>query len=372
MASMQENSDPTTAAPRFSPWRWLAWGAAILAGILVASAALDRYRMEKLRAEVESRGGRLEGQLIYPGWYKWLLAKAPQGWARQTVLKLSGNFRRIVTVNVPPGSALPPHFISRLTRFQSLVNLRLPGCHLTDSDLDGLSKFSELRILVLRDNPVSDRGFTRWDKLQSLTIIDFKGTRIGDEFMGHVARLPKLAYLDLTNSSVTDAGLRAIGSHPLRTLFLSGTQVSDSGLNELAPLPHLSQLTLDNCPITDTGLAAIDDHRFPLLVSLTISGTQVTAEGVSRLRLGHLQRYSFPAVAMTDEDWRELAGLKKLDYVTWGDVELRRCEVFPVGGRGRRTRLDAFRTQTSIRDGRRVRVISEIFPKPAVVRPDEF
>ena len=370
---MPDNSDQSNAASRFSPWRWLAWGAAILAGILVASAALDRYRMEKLRAEVESRGGRLEGQLIYPGWYKWLLAKAPQGWARQTVLKLSGNFRRIVTVNVPPGSALPPHFISRLTRFQSLGKLILPGCHLTDSDLDGLSKFSELRILVLRDNPVSDRGFTHWDKLQLLRTIDLQGTRFGDECLSQIVWLPNLSYLDLTNSSVTDAGLRIMGSHPtLRTLFLSGTQVSDGGLNKLATQPQLSQLSLDNCPITDAGLAAIDDRRFPLLVSLDISGTQVTAEGVSRLRLGRLLRYSFPAVSMNDENWHELAGLKKLDYVTWGDVDLRRCEVFPAGGRGRRTRLDAFRTVTITRNGRRMPASGEIFPKSAAVPPGEF
>ena len=68
---------------------------------------------------------------------------------------------------------------------------------------------------------------------------------------------------------------------------------------------------------------------------------------------------------MTDEHWRDLAGLKKLNYVAWGDNTLQRVEVVIVLGGGRRTRLDEFLMIFAIRNGRR-QVVSfeqQRFPK---------
>ena len=369
---MPQDDHENPAEPRFSLWRWIAWTAALLVGLWVALTAVDRHQMEKLRTEVESRGGWLQGRNLYPGWYTSLLTKAPNGWPKQAVQKLSGCFLRVVEVRLPPETALPQDFILRLSRFQRVTHLELPYCHLTDADLDGLSKFKELQYLNLSGNDVTDAGLAHLDELPDLRYLIFQRTRVGDGVLFQASRLPNLSCLNVGETSITDAGLRTLATLPnLTALYLGSDQISDTGLASVAPQPSLTQLGLRGSQITDKGLNTIDDVHFPALRHLDIAETQVTAEGVSRLRLSELRGLSFPNVTMTDEHWRDLVGLKTLDYASWGDVELRRREHF-WGGGGRRIRIDSFRTVTTIRDGHRVPVIPQIFPRSAATPPGEF
>ncbi len=353
---MSQDSHEPIAARVFSPWKWIAWTVAILVGLWVAITAVDRHQMEKLRTEVESRGGRLEGQEFPPAWYHWLETKAPTDWLRQAVLRLKGNFRRVVSVHVPPGSLLPSQFFSRLSRFQKINWIELPSCQLSDQDFEGLTKFTELGYLDLRGNPVTDKGLAQLSELSSLQVLLLDETHAGDQVLQQAFNMPKLTTLLMSKTKVTDAGLKELGSHAaaarptLKVLFLNGTQISDEGLNSLLTQPSLTHFSLSGCEITDRGLGAIDDVRFPLLTALDVGETKVTGDGISKLRLDHLQSLSFPDVAMTDEHWRGLTGLKKLDYVTWGDVSLRRVEVFHATGK--RTRLDTFKA-TGVRSGAR-------------------
>ena len=295
-------------------WKWIAWCAVLLIGHWGAVTAVDRHQMERLLTEVESRGGRLEGSVSRPpGWYLWLVDHAPNDWLEEFVLKFYGNFRRVVAVRVPPGTTLPPQFISRLTRFRQITVIELPDCHLTDFDLKGLSKFTELKSLNLQRNPVTDKGLGLLSELSSLEIILLNDTRVGDLVLEQTLSLPKLNTLDLSRPNVTDAGLRS-----------------------LRPQPTLLGLTFKGCAITDRGLDEFDDAHFPNLRSLNVSETQVTADAVSRLRLGNLQSLSFPNFSMTDDHWRELLEMKSLFYLTWGDVWLHRSEtslVSPLGTR---------------------------------------
>ncbi len=314
-------------AHSFSLWRWIAWTAALLMGLWVAVTAVDRYQMEKLRTEVESRGGRLEGKEIPPGWYLWLVDHAPNEWLELFVLKFYGNFRRVVAVRVPPGNSLPPQFISRLTRFRQITVIELPNCQLTDPDLEGLSKFTELSFLNLQGNPVSDKGLAPLSKFSSLEVVLLNDTRAGDQVLRQSLSLPKLNTLDLSRTNVTDAGL-----------------------SSLRPQPALIGLVFIGCAITDRGLDEFDDAHFPKLVSLHVSETHVTADGISRLRLGQLQSFSFPNVSMTDEHWRGLLEMKKLYYLGWGDVWLHRTAAPMARRLGSPT--DSFVVYSVLRDGR--------------------
>ena len=322
---MSQDSHESTAVRAFSPWKWIAWTAAILIGLWIATTAVHRHRMEKIRTEVESRGGRLEGNDFYPDWYDWLLTKAPNGWPKEAVLKLKGNFQRVVSVRLPPGVTPPHDLISRLAIFPRLEELVLRDCHLTDADLEGLSKLTALKLLALDGNPVSDRGLADLDKLVVLEYVYLHGTRAGDEVLRDASRIPKLDYLDLTNTDATDAGLSDLGSCPkLSTLMLDNTRVSDSGIASLAPQPSLLCFSLGGCSITDRGLGTIDDDHFPTLGVLNLEKTQVTADGVARLRLNRLGALIISNLPLADEHWRELARMKALFFVQWGEKLLGR------------------------------------------------
>ncbi len=324
---MPQDSHEPVAVPGSSLWKWIAWVAAILVGLWVTITAVDQHRMEQLRTEVESRGGRLDGMEFPPDWYLWLVDHAPTDWLELFALKFYGNFRRVVAVRVPPGTSLPPQFISRLTRFRHITVIDLPDCRLTDFDLEGLSKFTELKSLNLQRNPVTDKGFAPISKLSSLEIVLLNDTRVGDPVLRQTLCLPNLKKLDLSRTNVTDAGFSSLG-----------------------PQPAMTVLSFNGCAITDQGLGEFDDVHFPMLTSLNLSDSRVTSDGISRLRLGRLQSFSFPDVSMTDEHWRGLLEMKCLYYLNWGDMWLHRVTDLTVPRTG--SRQDSFVGYAILRDGR--------------------
>lgn len=342
---MPQDSNDAVAAPGISLWKLIAWTTAILVGLWVSITAVQRYRMEKLRTEVESRGGRLEGQVIQPRWYSWLATKVPNGWPRQTVLKFSDSFRRVVHVHLPEGSFLPPDFVSRLSIFRQVQQLDLPNCDLSDADLEKLSAFSELHHLNLNGNRVSDRGLAELDRLPFLRTLELGQTRVGDGVLHQVSSLKSLVSLNVSATLVTDDGLRAMGSPPsLRYLYLSGSRISDSGLSAMDAQPVLILLELTGCPISDQGLREINDSRFPSLQSLNVAETQVTADGIADMKLNGLRELkwlTFPHVRMMDHHWLSLATVKSLVRLNWGDVQLRREFIWLPASRSRMP-LDSF------------------------------
>lgn len=332
---MSHKSHEPLAEHGFSPWRWIAWTLALVLGLWVAIMAVHRHRMEKIRSEVESRGGRLEGEHFSPGWYEWLLAITPGGWPKEAVLKFKGNFQRVTIVHLPPATTPPHDLIARLNAFKQIRELSLPECQLTDDDLDGLSKLTSLRQLNLSGNAVTDRGLAQLANLSELRVLELFETRAAGHFLEHSSRWPELSSLRLSRSPVTGEGLARMGTLPnLRVLLLDHSHVSDLGLTSLAVQPELATLTLDASLITDQGLAAVDDRRFPKLQVLQVGQTAVTANGVSRLQSSGLARLMVPNLELSDEHWRELTRMKKLTLVRLDEVEYwRETKRGPTGGR---------------------------------------
>jgi hypothetical protein len=91
--------------------------------------------------------------------------------------------------------------------------------------------------------------------------VSFRGADIGDEQLASLSQsleqLPDLGMLDLTGTRVSDAGLAHIQSlSQLKVLDLSGTKVSDAGLERLRGL-GLSMLWLRQTEVTDEGVSKL-------------------------------------------------------------------------------------------------------------------
>jgi uncharacterized membrane protein len=109
------------------------------------------------------------------------------------------------------------------------------------------------------------------------------GKRFGDRELAQLAPIaPAVEWLDLGDTSVTDAGLVVLGAmHRLERLHLDELRVTDKGLARLSPLGQLRYLNLRGTLVTDKGLPAL--RTLPRLRSLYVWQTAVTPAAVQAL-----------------------------------------------------------------------------------------
>ncbi len=136
--------------------------------------------------------------------------------------------------------------------------------------------------------------------------------RACDADLEQIAALPRLAYLDLGRSQISDAGLvhfRGLGL--LEHLNLSGTQVSGDGLRHLT----CSSLDLSNTPVTDEGLVHL--KRMGKLVALDLSNTQITDAALEHIKgIPSLKRLKLRHTRVSHE------AVVELDNATGGRINL--------------------------------------------------
>jgi len=111
------------------------------------------------------------------------------------------------------------------------------------------------------------------------------GTRLDAPALAALAAAAaSIVDLNLADTALDDAGLKAIGALPAAThLRLARNRLTDLGVADLAALPALEHLNLyGNAGITDGGIAALAASR--TLRELFVWQTAVTAGGAARLR----------------------------------------------------------------------------------------
>ena len=110
------------------------------------------------------------------------------------------------------------------------------------------------------------------------------GGDIKDADLRHLGGLEKtLVWLNLSRTSVTDAGLSQLTAHTqLRRLNLAQTGIGDAGLRSLTPLKKLEYLNLYGTAVTDAGLVHL--RGLAALKKLYLWQTKVTDDGVAALK----------------------------------------------------------------------------------------
>ena len=113
--------------------------------------------------------------------------------------------------------------------------------------------------------------------------VRLQGTKVSDDDLGALGRLPALESLDLGDTAVTAAGLAHLtGLTNLRVLRVRKTRVDDAGLEHLKGMTKLSTLDLGWTRVTDAGLAHL--HGLAGLRFLDLAGTGASTGGVQALR----------------------------------------------------------------------------------------
>jgi len=177
---------------------------------------------------------------------------------------------------------------------------------------------------------------------RDLISIGIHGRSFGDESLARLVKTygDHLAYLEITNTGITDADLRHLAGLPyLRDLRIGNINprhavpgavlplntITDAGLVHLRGLTKLGVLDLGGLPVTDEGLDVLKD--LPNLGGLYLGRTKVRGTWLGRLKsLPGLAVVYLDGSAITDDGLSYLKGASNLQFLSLAGV--------PLTGRG--------------------------------------
>lgn len=157
----------------------------------------------------------------------------------------------------------------------------------------------------LRASWASDSDLATLASLPALTHLDLSETRITDHGLRQLKSAPGIADLNLRYAElITDQGISALKSWKhLARLNLEGTKITDSALQQLSSLSSLEVLNIGSVQVTDAGLEALTS--LVNLKELTLGGDKLTDTGLQSLR-------QLPGLRLLD-----LGGIQRSDSGPW-------------------------------------------------------
>jgi hypothetical protein len=140
-----------------------------------------------------------------------------------------------------------------LAKLKTLERVSFAGAKLTDKALAALSRVRTLKSIWLHKADVTALGIKMLNALPDLERLALQDIDAVDAALGDL-NLPKLRYLNLGLSDITDEGLGKLPVLPaLVEIFLSGPTVTDTGLKHLQKQPSLETIRLLGTKVTRTG-----------------------------------------------------------------------------------------------------------------------
>ncbi len=179
------------------------------------------------------------------------------------------NWPRIERLNLR-GTKVTDNTLSLFAGKESIVALDVGYAEVTDSGLQHLPKYSNLRELGLGGNKMTEVGLQVLRSLPNLTRLDLSGKQRTDSGLWFVG--------------ITDLGVEPVATlAALRELNLSGTPVSGRGIEKLRALKKLERLNLLACKrLGDDGAAHL--AALPALQWVELKDTGLSEKGFAALR----------------------------------------------------------------------------------------
>lgn len=207
---------------------------------------------------------------------------------------------------------------------ESVSEVRLTCCNVTDACLERLKGLARLRWLSLNGTNVTDADMAHLKGMTSLEGLSLYDTLVTDAGLQHLKGLPNLQSLNLTGTQPAmnrPGSARAYSSRgltrPNSPLRRPGTIVTDAGLEHIKELIGLQCLSLENTQVTDTGLRHLAGLKN--LGTLDLRGTDVTDAGLEHLkRLARLQDLLLSNTKVTDAGLEHLKGMTSLQWLAVG------------------------------------------------------
>ena len=201
------------------------------------------------------------------------------------------------------GVALDTADLSVISSLESIVDLELSDCGLTDESMASIAAMTWLQAINLTDNALSDDGITKLVGLPSLTSVNLRETGLTEVGLKSLQKLPMLVELDV-----------------------SETDISQQGFEEIIGIESLQRLKAEGLDLTASEIAALS--RLPALVELSLGQSEVTDEVVEAIaQLSQLELIEFVDADLRDRHLPVLAKLQRLELIEASETRLTRSGV---------------------------------------------
>lgn len=167
-------------------------------------------------------------------------------------LRTMGQLPSLVGVRVAGIQAFSPDGLRSLAKANALTHLTLTGTKLNDDYLAALSSFTNLQVLNLSYNPITNEGLKQLRKLQNLRELNISECRKLDSEAGRwISQLKNLQTLIATWTTIGDEGLQHLHGMPkLAEVNAYGDGITPAGLQKLkASLPTLQPVAGNGMPL---------------------------------------------------------------------------------------------------------------------------
>jgi hypothetical protein len=189
-------------------------------------------------------------------YFKWSAVRAESTTRSARAILAADGIVVIDTVAEPDETASPFQSWSSL----KMVRIQSNTGRITDAELPTIAVISEDINLVLSSCPVTNDGLSRLAGKNNVRCLSLAKTAVNDDGMKHLQGM-NLQQLDLTATTITDAGLATLGEYDF---------------------PRLNLIALEHTSITDAGLMHL--AKFKTLEWVSTAGTKVTKDGIRHLK----------------------------------------------------------------------------------------
>jgi internalin A len=161
-----------------------------------------------------------------------------------------------------------------------VVEVDLRASWVGDSDLLSLATIATLSRLDLSETRITDHGLRQLKSAPAITDLNLRYAElITDEGISSLKSWKHLARLDLEGTKITDSALQHLSTlNSLQVLNIGSVLVTDAGLQVLTSLTNLKELTLGGDKLTDAGLQSV--RQLPGLTVLDLGGVQREDSGI--------------------------------------------------------------------------------------------
>ena len=215
-------------------------------------------------------------------------------------------------------------FFEHLGYITTLESLNVIATKFNDAWMPNIGKLTRLKTLRFTNNgKLSDAGMAQLAGLKDLEQFSFVGTQITGRAYAKFEGFTKLARVSHRGSSIDDEGLKQLCDHlpNLENISLAHAKFTDAAAPNLAKLTKLKGLELGTMNATPQTLKHIT--KLPLEYLQLGEGFD-SPESIPFIKdLSTLRRLTFTnAKPLTDADLKVVAGMKQLEQLELGKIEL--------------------------------------------------